>query len=84
MLMRRRYVPRRKSTTSEHHVKVIAYIKRESVRFHKPTQKSPAPDNPAPGSKVNGILLGRELYQIGQLVNLARNALKCLIEQAAR
>jgi hypothetical protein len=63
---------------------MIAYIKRESVGFHKPTQKSPAPDNPAPGSKVNADQLGRELHQIRQLVNLAGDALKRLIEQTAR
>jgi hypothetical protein len=65
-------------------VKVIAYIKRESVGFHKAAQKSPAPDNPGTGLKVNADQLGRELHQIRQLVNLAGDALKRLIQQTAR
>jgi hypothetical protein len=32
-------------------VKVLAYIKRESVGFHKAAQKSPVPDNPGTGLK---------------------------------
>lgn len=62
-------------------MKAIAYIKRESVGFHKAAQKSPVPDNPGTGLKVNADQLGRELYQIRQLVNLAGDARKRLIEQ---
>jgi hypothetical protein len=84
ILMRRPYARPRPIATSTHHVKVIAYIKRESVGFHKTTQKAQRRIPPAPGSNETTDYLGRELHQVRQLINLTGDTLKRLIQQTTR
>lgn len=86
-LIERTYATPHQNTTSGHHVKAIAYIKRESKRFHKPAndrQRDRAEiSSGAVSIEMRRVFLRRESYEIGELVNLPADAGKCLLKQPA-